>query len=98
MANADPALEEVPNLNYDQDLTEEIYYEDDGGRLEEEYYNEEGYYDDYDHDGSDGAGAHIVGDYTQLLLFSGATSSLGLSPSSLGLSPSSLGLSSRTDF
>ena len=68
MASSEAELEiEVPNLNYEEDLTENFYgpeYLMDQQYGEEEYYDEEGYYDDYDHDGSDGAVPHIVGDDT----------------------------------
>ena len=68
MANADPALEEVPNLNYVEDLIEEFYGPErlmDQQYGEEEYNDEEGYYDD-ERDAGEGAVPHIVGDYTQL--------------------------------
>ena len=69
MANADPALEEVPNLNYEEDLTENFYgpeYLMDQQYGEEEIYDEEGYYDEQD--ASEGAVPHIVGDYTQMAM------------------------------
>ena len=75
MANSDGELEmEVPNLNYDEDLTEDFHgpeglmdHQYDGEMEEmddEELYDEEGYYDDYD--ASDGAVPHIAGDYTHV--------------------------------
>ena len=68
MGSSEVELEvEVPDLNYDEDLTEEFYGPEaliDRQYEEEELYDGEGYYDDLN--ASDGGVPPIVSDYTQL--------------------------------
>ena len=68
MGSSEVELEvEVPDLNYDEDLTEEFYGPEgliDRQYEEEESYDGEGYYDDLN--ASDGGVPPIVSDHTQL--------------------------------
>ena len=67
MGSSEVELEvEVPDLNYDEDLTEEFYGPEgliDRQYEEEELYDGEGYYDDLN--ASDGGVPPIVNDHTQ---------------------------------
>ena len=82
MGSSEVELEvEVPDLNYDEDLTEEFYGPEgliDRQYEEEESYDGEGYYDDLN--ASDGGVPPIVSDYTQLGAVPGSTTTPEMLP------------------